>query len=94
MRLVTAFIDHLRPARVAEEVARIRAGGADAIHFAWAGSLEPGRPHYFRLHGPCLIVEYDNTQDGANHVHTVWHDPTNSFGDDLLRRHYADSPHP
>jgi hypothetical protein len=48
-------------------------------------------PHYYRLHGPRLVIEYDNTRDGANHVHAVWHDPTNSFGQDLLRAHYESS---
>ena len=59
----------------------------DAVRFAWAGPAEPGRPHYYRLAHPRFLVELDNTQDGANHVHTVWRDPGNDFGDDLLRRH-------
>ena len=56
-------------------LARLREAGVEALHFAWAGSLERGRPHYFRVHGPTVLVEYDNTQDGANHVHSVWIDP-------------------
>ena len=50
---------------------------------------EPHRPHYYRLHGPRFLVEYDNTQDGANHIHAVWRDPTGDFGEDLLRAHLA-----
>lgn len=60
-----------------------------AVRFAWAGSTEPGAPHYYRLGHPRFLVELDNTQDDANHVHTVWRDPANDFGDDLLHRHAA-----
>jgi hypothetical protein len=61
----------------------------DALHFAWAGSTEPGAPHYYR---PRLLIEWDNTQRGANHAHSVWRDPENDFGLDVLgyhrRRHH------
>ena len=63
------------------------------IHFAWAGDLEAGRPHYYRLHSPELLVEYDNTQNNANHIHSVWRDPANDWGEDLLREHY-EGAHP
>ena len=64
----------------------------DAVHFAWAGSTEPGAPHYYRVQGPHLLIEWDNTQRGANHAHSVWRDPENDFGLDVLddhrRRHH------
>ena len=63
----------------------------DDIHFAWAGGAEAGQGHYYRLQGPRFLVEYDNTQDGANHIHTVWRDPVGDFGDDLLRRHRSEA---
>ena len=56
----------------------------DALHLAWAGPLEPGAPHYYRLQGPRLLVEWDNTQRGANHAHSVWRDPSADFGLDVL----------
>jgi hypothetical protein len=59
----------------------------DAVHFAWAGSTEPGEPHYYRVQGPRLLVEWDNTQRGANHAHSVWRDPSADFGLDVLARH-------
>ena len=59
------------------------------LHFAWAGSPERWKHHYYRLAGPRFLVEYDNTQNDANHAHSVWRDPANDFGDDLLRRHLA-----
>jgi hypothetical protein len=60
------------------------------LRFAWAGSPERWRHHYYRLAGPRFLVEYDNTQNDANHAHSVWRDPGNDFGDDLLRRHLAE----
>lgn len=59
------------------------------VHFAWAGGIEPGQPHYYRLQAPRLLAEYDNTQRDVNHIHTVWRDPANDFGDDVLARHLA-----
>ena len=61
----------------------------DAVHFAWAGPTEPGAPHYYRLQGPRLLIEWDNTQRGANHAHSVWRDPTSDFGLDVLAGHRA-----
>ena len=61
--------------------------------FAWAGPDEPGRGHYYAVRGPMFLVEYDNTQDGANHIHSVWRDLANDWGEDLLARHYAAEDH-
>jgi hypothetical protein len=62
----------------------------DRLRFAFAGEPIDGRGHYYRIQGADLLIEYDNTQDGANHIHTVVRDPARDFGDDLLRRHLAD----
>ena len=59
----------------------------DAIHLAWAGPTDPGEPHYYRLQGPRLLIEYDNTQRQANHAHSVWRDPATDFGYDALGAH-------
>jgi hypothetical protein len=61
----------------------------DAVYFAWAGPTAPGEPHYYRLQGPRLLIEWDNTQNNANHAHSVWRDPTSDFGLDVLARHRA-----
>ncbi|GAA1855419.1 DUF3500 domain-containing protein [Pseudonocardia ailaonensis] len=65
----------------------------DAVHLAWAGPTAPGLPHYYRLQGPRLLVEWDNTQRDANHAHSVWRDPEADFGLDVLARHRAAHPH-
>jgi Protein of unknown function (DUF3500) len=79
------------PEELAEQQAEKFAGQKlDAVHFAWAGGIEPGQPHYYRLQGPRLLAEYDNTQRDVNHIHTVWRDPTTDFADDVLARHHAE----
>jgi hypothetical protein len=91
--LVQHYLDRL-PAREAEAWwARLigpSANGFGDIRFAVAGELQHRRPQYYRLAGPDFFVEYDNTQNDANHVHTVLRDPSRDFGTDLLRRHRAD----
>lgn len=71
----------------AERWRRIEEAGFGKIGFVWAGAAERGGPHYYRIQGPSFLVEYDNTQSNANHVHTVWRDFAGDFGADLLREH-------
>lgn len=66
----------------------LMAGGADSIHFAWAGPLEKGKGQYYRIQGPKFLIEYDNTQNNANHVHAVMRFLDRDFGGDPLREHY------
>jgi hypothetical protein len=73
--------------------ARIRAAGLDSVSFAWVGSVEPGKPHYYRIQGPSFLVEFDNTQNNANHIHSVWRDFAGDFGEDLLREHLGRVKH-
>jgi hypothetical protein len=87
--LVDVYAERLTPAAAEEQLGRIERAGFDRLHFAWAGSIEPGEPHYYRVHGPTVLIEYDNTQNDANHVHTVWRDLERDFGGDLLRKHLA-----
>lgn len=87
--LVNLYVERLPDPLAALERDRLKAAGMERIHFAWAGSDRPRRPHYYRLQGPTMLVEYDCTQDGANHVHSVWRDPGRDFGRDLLTAHLA-----
>lgn len=93
LSLIGEYVGNLRPSIGQAQWQRIRGAGLEGIRFAWAGGTAPGEGHYYRVHGPTLVIEYDNTQDGANHIHTVWRDLTNDFGEDLLARHYRESPH-
>jgi hypothetical protein len=92
-RLIEEFVRHLRTELAEAQRTRIREAGLGAIHFAWAGPIEPGHAHYFRLHGPRLLIEHDNTQNDANHIHSVWRDPGRDFGLDLLGEHYRTGHH-
>ena len=80
---------------VPEQLAQIReeqvkkAGGN--LYFAWAGGVNVGDPHYYRIQAPAFLIEYDDTQNGANHIHTVWRDLEGDFGLDLLKEHYQSS---
>jgi Protein of unknown function (DUF3500) len=67
---------------------KIKKAGMDNLSFAWAGGLRYGVPHYYRIQGPMLLIEYDNIQNNANHVHTSVRDLTNDFAEDILREHY------
>lgn len=86
--LLDAYLQNVAPSIAARERARIDASGRDALHFAWAGSTTPGAEIYYRLHGPTVLIEFDNTVDGAEHIHTLWRDPSGEFGADLLRHHH------
>ena len=78
--LLRQYFDRL-PAPLADlEAERALGETLEAVHFGWAGGTEPGQPHYYRIQGPRLLIEYDNVQNGANHVHSVWRDPEGDFG--------------
>ncbi len=92
MELMDAYLGRL-PDALADQQKALVAAEMDHMHFAWAGSAERYEPHYYRIQGRRLLIEYDNTQRGANHIHTVWRDLDNDFGGDVLARHYAQSAH-
>ncbi len=87
-RLIRHYLDRAAGEVADAEWERLMAGGLGAVTFAWAGSDEPGRGHYYAIRGPELLIEYDNTQNGANHIHAVWRDVANDWGEDLLAAHY------
>jgi len=92
MNLLNIYIDNYELGFSQNLRNKIEEAGIDNLYFAWAGSLEPGAGHYYRIQGPTLLIEYDNTQGNANHVHSVVRDLTNDFADDVLKHHY-DSQH-
>jgi len=93
MDLLDVYANNV-PEQMAEaRMAMVKQAGRD-IYFAWAGVAERGGPHYYRIQSPTFLIEYDNTQNNANHVHTVWRDFANDFGQDLLKQHYDTSHRP
>jgi hypothetical protein len=87
MRVLDAYAGLMAPDIAAGRLAKIKAAGVENVSFAWAGSIERGQRHYYRLQGPTFLIEFDNTQNNGNHVHSVWRDFTGDFGRDLLREH-------
>ena len=86
--IVVFYAERLRPEISGVQLGRIMKAGVDKIGFAWAGPIERGKPHYYRIQGPTFLIEYDNTQGNANHVHSVWRDFDGDFGEDILKKHY------
>jgi hypothetical protein len=88
MELLKAYAATMPTEVATQRLENVRAGGLDRIRFAWAGGSERGQPHYYRVQGPGFLVEYDNIQNDANHIHTVWRDFEGDFGADLLAEHH------
>ena len=84
MKLVRTHIGRIRKELADQDLARIDRAGTEKIHFQWAGGLKVGEPHHYLIQGPTFLIEYDNTQDGANHVHCIYRDFSNDFGDALV----------
>ncbi len=92
-RLIDEYLSVLPPALADTRRRKIESEDWSALHFAWAGSTAPGRPHYYRIQGNTFLIEFDNSQDGANHIHSVWREFDGDFGRDLLQEHYRTAPH-
>ena len=88
MQLLNVYVKNYQLGFSKRLMEKIEKAGIDNLSFAWAGSLQPGAGHYYRIQGPILLIEYDNTQNNANHVHTVVRDLTDDFGEDILKEHY------
>ena len=93
-RIVEHYAGRVTEAARAHAMRDLEQGGFGELRFAWAGSTEVGQAHYYRIHGPTILIEYDNQQNNANHIHTVWRDLRHDFGGDLLAEHYKKHKHP
>jgi hypothetical protein len=89
VRLIRHYIDRTADDLAANAWERIARGGLEGVTFAWAGPEERGKGHYYAVKGTTFLIEYDNTQNDANHIHSVWRDAANDWGEDLLAAHYA-----
>jgi hypothetical protein len=99
MRPLREYVYNATPIVAEYQIKRIEDAGIENLYFGWAGSRTPGEGHYYRIHGPTILIEYDNVQNEANHVHSVWRDMQHDFGgsyhpdSDLLRKHYEEADH-
>jgi hypothetical protein len=93
LSLIEEYARWHRPEIADAELRRIQRAGLDKVTFLWAGGTDPGAGRYYRVLGPTFLIEYDNTQNQANHVHSIWRDAANDFGEDLLKRHYDTAAH-
>lgn len=91
--LVQVYSSVQLPEQAKARLSKIDKAGWGRVRFAWMGSIEPGAGHYYRIQGPTFLIEYDNTQNNANHVHTVWRDFSGDFGRDALKEHYRTAKH-
>ena len=91
LNLVNTYIENMNEEIASFYKSKIDSAGWDKIIFAWAGGFERGQPHYYRIQGKTFLIEYDNTQNNANHIHSVWRDFNGDFGRDLLKLHYDKS---
>ena len=93
MALIEEYLSAQPRAQAIQRLDKIKQAGFDQIKFAWMGGLEKGERHYYRVQGSTFLIEYDNTQNSANHIHCVWRDFNGDWGEDLLAEHYRNSPH-
>jgi hypothetical protein len=93
MKLIDVYTGYMAPDLAADRQARLKKAGVEKIGFAWAGETERGKKHYYRVQGPTFLIEYDNTQNDGNHIHSVWRDFDGDFGRDLLREHLKTVAH-
>jgi hypothetical protein len=92
-KVLDAYAGLMAPEIAADRMSKIKIAGMDNITFAWAGSIERGQRHYYRVQGPTFLIEFDNSQNNGNHVHSIWRDFKGDFGRDLLREHLRASAH-
>ena len=92
LQLLSIYIHRYTRLFAMSMMKEIETADLNNLRFAWAGAQQPGvgNPHYYRIHGPTIIIEYDNTQNNANHIHTVIRDLKNDFGDELLDHYKSD----
>lgn len=91
--LIDEYLSNM-PAHLAERRReKLKEEEFEEIKFGWAGSTRSGEPHYYRIQGKTFLIEFDNVQNNANHIHSVWRDFNGDFGRDLIKEHYQHSPH-
>jgi len=94
MNIIYEYVSTIPAHQAIEKIKDIRKEEMDEMRFAWAGATELGKAHYYRIQSKNFMIEFDNSQNNANHIHTVWRDFKGDFGRDLLKEHYTKHTHP
>jgi hypothetical protein len=92
-KLIVTYLSSMSSKLANARMAMVRTEDKNDIRFGWAGGLVKGEPHYYRIQGKTFLIEFDNTQNDANHIHMVWRDFNGDYGEDLLKEHYMNSNH-
>lgn len=93
IQLINLHIESTPKKEASIQKRKIEKEGFNTIHFAWSGEMELNKPHYYRIQGKSFLIEFDNFQNNANHIHVVWRDFNGDFGKDLIKEHYNKSHH-
>jgi hypothetical protein len=90
IKLIKEYIANSNPKRAEQRYFELMTSDINKIYFAWAGGIEKEQPHYYRIQSKTFLIEYDNTQNNAKHIHSVWRSFKSDFGEDLLKKHYEE----
>lgn len=93
LSLIYEYLSAMPEELAKKRMANLKKEQLDNIHFGWAGAMALGQPHYYRIQGKTFLIEFDNTQSNANHIHSVWRDFDGDFGRNLIKEHYENSNH-
>jgi hypothetical protein len=85
MSLISEYVTQVRSEVAQDKMSELHQQGLDDFRLVWAGGLDRSKDHYYRIHGGNFIVEFDNIQNGNNHIHSVWRDVANDFAEDVMR---------
>ena len=94
--IIREFVFNLEYDKAVIEYDKIVKAGIDKIYFGWIGAYDEKKPHYYVLNGPTFLIEFDNNggpRNAANHIHAIWREKGNEYGEDLLRKHYQTDKH-
>jgi hypothetical protein len=94
--MIREYVFNLEYDKALMEYDKILKAGIGEVYFGWIGPYEEKKPHYFVINGPTFLIEFDNNggpRNAANHVHTIWREKGNEYGEDLLKNHYKAEKH-
>lgn len=93
LSIIDEYLSAMPEELAAQRIENIKGEELGELRFGWVGSTSLGKGHYYRIQGKSFLIEFDNTQNEANHIHTVWRDFDGDFGKDLIKEHYKTSDH-